>query len=98
VFCDSHTTAFDNTEQDFSDLRLVSATCVEPLRDLEAYSGACYLEIALDLVLIYIPGFAENENESGFLKRLFQKDARVFKIEAFWKRITSISIMVFDFQ
>ncbi|KAJ6563079.1 hypothetical protein DFH09DRAFT_1279042 [Mycena vulgaris] len=40
--------------REFSDLRLVPAKCVKPLRDLEAYSGGCYIEIALNLLLLSI--------------------------------------------
>ncbi|KAJ7114288.1 kinase-like domain-containing protein [Mycena epipterygia] len=60
--------------KEFSELRLVPAKCVKPLADLEA-------------LLRDIHRFSENEKESGFLKMLFQRDARVFKIEAFQRRI-----------
>ncbi|KAJ7483808.1 hypothetical protein B0H11DRAFT_2020595 [Mycena galericulata] len=60
--------------KEFRELRLVPAKCVKPLADLEA-------------LLRDIHRFAENEKESGFLKMLFQRDARVFKIEAFQRRI-----------
>ncbi|KAJ7328824.1 kinase-like domain-containing protein [Mycena albidolilacea] len=61
-----------NTE--FSESRLVPEKCVKPLEDLET-------------LLRDIHRFAENEKGSGFLKMLFQKDARAFKIVAFHKRI-----------
>ncbi|KAJ6536274.1 kinase-like domain-containing protein [Mycena capillaripes] len=60
--------------KEFSELRLVPAKCVKPLADLEA-------------LLRDIHRFAEKETDSGFLKMLFQRDARVFKIEAFQRRI-----------
>ncbi|KAF7346776.1 Kinase-like protein [Mycena sanguinolenta] len=60
--------------KEFSELRLVPDKCTKPLADLET-------------LLRDIHRFAEKEQESGFLKILLQKDARVFKIEAFQKRI-----------
>ncbi|KAF7355893.1 Kinase-like protein [Mycena venus] len=60
--------------KEFSELRLVPAKCVKPLADLES-------------LLRDIHRFAEKETDSGFLKMLFQRDARVFKIEAFQRRI-----------
>ncbi|KAJ6574586.1 kinase-like domain-containing protein [Mycena capillaripes] len=61
-----------NTE--FRKSRLIPEKCEKPLEDLET-------------LLRDIHRFVENEKDSGFLKMLFQKDARVFKIEAFHKRI-----------
>ncbi|KAJ7259138.1 kinase-like domain-containing protein [Mycena haematopus] len=60
--------------KEFSELRLVPAKCAKPLADLEA-------------LLRDVHRFAETERASGFLKILFQKDARIFKIETFQKRI-----------
>ncbi|KAJ7268960.1 kinase-like domain-containing protein [Mycena rebaudengoi] len=59
---------------EFSKSRLVPEKCAKPLEDLET-------------LLRDIHRFVEKEKESGFLKMLFQKDTRVFKIEAFHKRI-----------
>ncbi|KAF7339029.1 Kinase-like protein [Mycena venus] len=61
-----------NTE--FNESRLAPEKCAKPLEDLET-------------LLRDIHRFVENEKESGFLKMLFQRDARAFKIEAFHKRI-----------
>ncbi|KAJ7649114.1 kinase-like domain-containing protein [Mycena polygramma] len=60
--------------REFSELHLAPANCARPLAELEA-------------LLREIHRFAEHEKESGFLKMLFQRDVRVFKIEAFQRRI-----------
>ncbi|KAJ6495430.1 kinase-like domain-containing protein [Mycena sanguinolenta] len=60
--------------KEFSERRLIPAKCAKPLADLEA-------------LLRELHRFAESEQEHGFLKILFQKDARVFKIETFQKRV-----------
>ncbi|KAJ6480736.1 kinase-like domain-containing protein [Mycena vitilis] len=60
--------------REFSELRLAPARCVRPLAELKA-------------LLQEIHRFVEHEEESGFLKMLFQRDVRVFKIEAFQRRI-----------
>ncbi|KAF7344400.1 Kinase-like protein [Mycena sanguinolenta] len=60
--------------KEFSERRLIPEKCAKPLADLEA-------------LLREIHRFAEREQELGFLKTLFQKDVRIFKIEAFQKRV-----------
>jgi hypothetical protein len=77
---------------EFSKSRLVLEKCAKPLEDLEtcAWSSHFLFAFALNLdvrLLREIHRFVEKEKESGFLKMLFQKDTRVFKIEAFHKRI-----------
>jgi hypothetical protein len=77
---------------EFSNSRLVPQKCAKPLEDLETcawYSHflfTCTLNLHVRL-LQDIHHFVEHEKESGFLKMLFQKDVRVFKIEVFHKRI-----------
>jgi hypothetical protein len=70
----------------------VPEKCAKPLEDLEtcAWSYLFLFAFALNLharLLWDIHRCVEHEKDSGFLKMLFQKDARVFKIEAFQKRI-----------
>jgi hypothetical protein len=77
---------------EFSKSRLVPEECAKPLEDLDmcAWSSHFLFAFALNLhmrLLRDIHRFVEKEKESGFLKMLFQKDARVFKIETFHKRI-----------
>ncbi|KAF7368633.1 Kinase-like protein [Mycena venus] len=67
---------------EFSELRLVPGKCVKALAGLEA-------------LLRDIHRFTENELKSGFLKMLFQNDARVYKIEIFQRRV-GICINAFE--
>ncbi|KAJ7912675.1 kinase-like domain-containing protein [Mycena leptocephala] len=60
--------------EEFSESRLVAGKCVKPLSELEK-------------LLRDIHRFVETEKESSFLKTLFQKDSRIFKIDAFHRQI-----------